>query len=370
MKATTRARFLSVLANRENPVEFWPVRARSVAPEELVELFDRWRISGWVYKRLVENCDRVPRLIRRRTRERYAENIRDNLHRFQELEKVESAFRSQNINALIVKGMALISEIYGDPGIRPMSDIDVIVRPHQESAAVEALRDLGYNRDSLHPTVFKLGKIVLDVESEPFSIARISARDSIFSAATPHLRRRTKPLRVGGWFHAWDSSARLYSLCVHALKHGFPDGIWLVDIGETLRRMNVLDWKDATGLFRTFATEDVLMIALLRVQDFGYRLPRRAEKWLRHRPNSARVRVTRYLSSRESTSFMAESAYLAMRQKGIPSAIQSIMEAVFPNAAVYEKSPLSDYLGAFRPVYRVVQILNQAARALLTRNRF
>lgn len=50
----------------------------------------------------------------------------------------------QGIDVLVLKGAALAHLIYGRPGLRPMSDIDLLVRPEQAGRASAIVAELGY----------------------------------------------------------------------------------------------------------------------------------------------------------------------------------------------------------------------------------
>jgi len=54
------------------------------------------------------------------------------------------------VRALALKGPLMGEAIYGDPGRRPSSDIDLLVSPEQLPAAVEVLRGMGYGAPTAH----------------------------------------------------------------------------------------------------------------------------------------------------------------------------------------------------------------------------
>src|ERR1017187_2005929 len=54
------------------------------------------------------------------------------------------------IRSIALKGPLLGEAIYGDPGRRPSSDIDLLVAPEQLRAAVEVIRELGYGAPPDH----------------------------------------------------------------------------------------------------------------------------------------------------------------------------------------------------------------------------
>jgi hypothetical protein len=60
------------------------------------------------------------------------------------LRQVLGALEERGIPALPLKGTTLADRVHGDPGFRPTTDVDVLVPRAQISAAVQALRALGY----------------------------------------------------------------------------------------------------------------------------------------------------------------------------------------------------------------------------------
>ena len=72
-----------------------------------------------------------------------------------ELEKVLIHFNEWGIQAVPLKGPVLGEAIYGHPGLRPASDLDILVVPGQLGAAGHALAELGYrraaSRQATHP---------------------------------------------------------------------------------------------------------------------------------------------------------------------------------------------------------------------------
>lgn len=60
------------------------------------------------------------------------------------LADVDDAFREAGIDFLVLKGMALGYLVYPDPATRPMTDIDLLVRPRDVGRAAKRLEGLGY----------------------------------------------------------------------------------------------------------------------------------------------------------------------------------------------------------------------------------
>ena len=55
-----------------------------------------------------------------------------------------AALRQEGVDTLTLKGMALAQTVYPEVGLRPMADIDLLVRPADRAVAIEVLRGLGY----------------------------------------------------------------------------------------------------------------------------------------------------------------------------------------------------------------------------------
>lgn len=60
------------------------------------------------------------------------------------LTEVVAALTEARIDVILLKGIAYASDLYADPGERPMADIDLLVRPGQRTAAERIMQALGY----------------------------------------------------------------------------------------------------------------------------------------------------------------------------------------------------------------------------------
>jgi hypothetical protein len=67
---------------------------------------------------------------------------------FQELERVLEALDNAGIPAIVLKGAALAVTVYEDIGLRPMTDLDLLVPEERLQSAVQVVRqELGYQTD-------------------------------------------------------------------------------------------------------------------------------------------------------------------------------------------------------------------------------
>lgn len=61
-----------------------------------------------------------------------------------ELKRLLSALRDRGVDVMLLKGSALVHRYYRDPGLRPMSDLDIMVRPADMGAVFTLLRERGW----------------------------------------------------------------------------------------------------------------------------------------------------------------------------------------------------------------------------------
>lgn len=64
--------------------------------------------------------------------------------------EVLDALALRNIDTLVLKGAALAHMVYPCPGMRPMRDLDLLVREEQAGAAQAVLRDIGFTAPREH----------------------------------------------------------------------------------------------------------------------------------------------------------------------------------------------------------------------------
>lgn len=170
------------------------------------------------------------------------------------LDRAASVIRllaEHGIDSLLLKGAALALGVYGDPGARPMADVDLLVRRGDLRAAVELLRTAGWTpRPALSPraldSFLETNHAVtledgagreLDLHGNVFYRSRVDVLDDA-------LRERSRPVTLGG------VAARTLApedLLFHTVVHGaewnaVPPVRWVADAFEVVRGAPGLDW--------------------------------------------------------------------------------------------------------------------------------
>lgn len=161
-----------------------------------------------------------------------------------ELRGLLGEFAARGVEAIPYKGPALALEAYGRIGLRQFCDLDVIVRPHDLSAASDTLRQRGYApyRDLGEaqlalmlrtqcnvPFTRDLDRSVVELHWD------VCARDFARPLATEDLWARSRVSEFeGAKSRSLATEDLLLALCVHGSKHRWEQLSWVCDVAQLL----------------------------------------------------------------------------------------------------------------------------------------
>lgn len=82
------------------------------------------------------------------------------------LERAAEVLAARDLTAVVLKGAWLLSEVYGKDALRPITDVDLLVRPRQFAAACAALVSAGFVPcgGDVRQRVFRHAQLALDVD--------------------------------------------------------------------------------------------------------------------------------------------------------------------------------------------------------------
>ena len=167
--------------------------------------------------------------------------------------EILAAFQAEGIQVLTLKGIALAHLLYPEPALRPMSDIDLLLKPAQARQAQEILAGLGF--DAPLPLPDRLpGKHLANAtrQVEGLTIS-VELHHNLFNIGHPHSLELDE--LVGAPLVAFalgeltaytlPHEEMLWHLCQHLTIIGQPFRlIWLADIvGLAERFAPEIDWR-------------------------------------------------------------------------------------------------------------------------------
>ena len=212
----------------------------------LVEAAVREGLAGLLYQRL-RACGRLAMLAApeaRRLESIYYLTLRTNLRYFSVLKEIAG----RGVPFVVMQGAALLAEIYPEPGLRPLGDIDLWVLPGNRERIGAVLVKLGFRETSLAPGVFRRGDVLVDTHVQLDWTERIRSSRFLFAVDIETIHRDCR--RV-----SWDGLELLclgrhdqvIYLTVHAIKHNWERLIWLADIQRLVARWQTADWEEIGG---------------------------------------------------------------------------------------------------------------------------
>lgn len=161
--------------------------------------------------------------------------------RFKALSEIDAAFNNAGIKYLALKGAALMPYLFKQDTLRPMRDMDLLIKKQDEQQAAQVLRDIGFDLPQEQPS-----KFMRDMHQLPNATKTVDGftcsvelhRDAISREVTGHLfyPESSAVLQTIDWdglkFNAFDDITMLHQVCRH-LEGLHPGG--------TLKLINVMD---------------------------------------------------------------------------------------------------------------------------------
>ena len=215
-----------------------------------------------------------------------------NRARFEEAAEILRALHAASIDTLVLKGMAVATLYYGDPGLRPMVDVDVLVPVARRREAIAVLERAGWRRQWTVPDT-----TLAVIHSMPFRGPGGREMDLHWHALMECCDERADddfwadaaPLTIAGVATRTLSPADLLlHACVHGIRSPFS---WIADAAVLLRSATI-DWDRLVAQAR--AREVVLPVtdALAVLSDVAQApVPHAVMERLRGTPSSAFLRI-------------------------------------------------------------------------------
>ncbi len=111
-----------------------------------LEQAGREGISPLIYNKLRKNgrIDTIPPWVIEKLRQSYYSNMASNIVMYYELGKILRAFKQKGIEVIVLKGAALAEIVYKNIALRPMCDVDLLVKREDLFEVKKVLTELGY----------------------------------------------------------------------------------------------------------------------------------------------------------------------------------------------------------------------------------
>lgn len=150
------------------------------------------------------------------------------------LEGLEPHLERAGLQLVLLKGSALARSVYPWPGLRPLSDLDILIRDEQRPELAALLCSQGWKASSDGLIFFDSQGRQIDLHGPDLGRAeRFCGLDegAVWTGC--------QPLEHSRVYRVLSPANGLAHLAVHALKHSYNRLIWLIDIALVTRTSQI-----------------------------------------------------------------------------------------------------------------------------------
>ncbi|HEX2694528.1 MAG TPA: nucleotidyltransferase family protein [Acidobacteriota bacterium] len=232
---------------------------------ELVRRAAREGVSPLVYRNLKPFEASVPAEALASLRTSYYANEVRNSRLIRRIAPLIGAVGAAGLRAVVTKGARLALTVYPDIGLRPFTDIDLVVDPRDWPGLEKVLAGLEYIPESHGRTRLDPGNRALDWTFAPYFRLGDLLVELHFAYLGLHVPFRSEEdfWASVGWVRVDGADARIMSpeyelcyLCLHAQQHSYARLMWLTDIAELGSRAEI----DRDKLLRIARREGIVAV--------------------------------------------------------------------------------------------------------------
>jgi Uncharacterised nucleotidyltransferase len=233
----------AILLEDENACDTWKaainLKELDYSTERLLPLLhpklERFKISG---------------PLRAKIEEIYGQTRVKNRLQFLDLSQLLESFEQAGIETMVLKGSAFISKYYRDPGLRPMVDLDILVRTQHAFRSIDLLKTMGFE-PHVEKDVHFSERLVPLIHGYAFCKPSTSRVDLHWHVLPECLRETDDedfwndsiPVSIETVSsRSLNPADQILHVCVHGSKWA-PSIHWVADTMMILKSENEIDWN-------------------------------------------------------------------------------------------------------------------------------
>lgn len=246
-----------------------------ISYEQLLEDIEFFSISAQIYHLLKKHnlLDQTPHFFQEKLKHNCTKVLYQNIFIKSEWEKIASSFEKSEIATIPLKGVTFAEKYFGNLGARPTSDIDILIKPHNITEAIDLIQSLGFIIEQEQiPTHFHCSfsknlpnsTIPLTVELH-WNITR----EDTASVDIEEFWCEAKLSQTYRYIYELSEYHTFYMICLHGWRHNLNSLKYFIDIMQLIYVSN--DKIEYDRLFRE-ATSHQTYTRLLRTLSVVYKL--------------------------------------------------------------------------------------------------
>jgi hypothetical protein len=331
----------------------------------LLELAEFQGVAPLIAHDIINNglSSQVPQTYLERLSQVYNNILYRNLLLSNELINVLSVFNQHGVATIALKGTMLAEQLYGNPALRTVVDIDILVKPEELSQASSLLLEMGYQQLAPQQTKKHPFHEVYSKQAQfPFIIELHWDLDDHRLVAFPlqEIWHRAQTLQIqGGTTMVLSPEDTLLFLSNHLIKQEYQFLRYLSDIAELLKKYDgVLDWDYIIESAHSWGIESAVYYSLRCSRELlGALVPVSAIRELK--PKAWRRWLLDFLVSREF--FISPTKPSKLRDETYNLVRSLMMKHLYQMALVYIEYRKSAKRGAWlRTVIWIILVFSAA----------
>ncbi len=196
----------------------------------------------------------IPEEIRGQFAEDFKKTIFRNLTIIEEAKEVISKLKINNLDFIMLKGWILSQTVYENIGLRPMDDIDILIKKSQKDATANILSSLGYEKcfSRMSKDTYLKREIMLYIDIH-YEIITFSQLNSVVKWEEEDVWRNTRYVEVDGEeVRTLGTEENIIYLCYHlTFQHGCLEPLSLVDVHKFIEcYQQEINWEKVILLSR------------------------------------------------------------------------------------------------------------------------
>ncbi len=230
--------------------------SRSLNWKYITEAASSWNIAQLLYQNLKDPGNRglVPPGVMEGLKQVYHTTVARNMLLYTELRNIVIAFQSAGVKVCVLKGAALAGIVYRDPGLRPMMDLDLLVRKEDLGTVHRVMTDLRYAAaaGSQSKQWYREKHFHLPPYHHPEKPVVVEIHwhitENSFGLDINQLWKRTREVDLTGCrVLVLSPEDMLIHTCIHVYNHGYENAFFfrgLCDIAEIVRYYEAeINWE-------------------------------------------------------------------------------------------------------------------------------
>lgn len=310
--------------------------------EKFGVLVSAYSLEALAYKHLQAFPDNVPQHVVGHLRDRAGVVLARNSRDIAEIKRLAALFDGKGFEAIFIKGASFLADVYTRPGLRYLSDIDILIKETDAARMAKILKSAGYAEagDSKGFPRYRSQKVFsapggscVDVHVD--LVGRRLHNRFIRLDMERIWRDRRELDMAGSGIYGLDLLHDLAYQCLHlSMNHSFSGLKWYVDINEfLLKHSGELDWDGFLSLVKEYGIKRPVYYSLFFAKEMlAAQVPSRVLKELESSRRRYDTRLFENIKRNErGVDYLAELAMFDRHREMIKFVVMNV--AVNPRLA-------------------------------------